>query len=85
MVSKVQSLKLDTSVWSNEIVQVGVAMGSEVFFILYVCMYMYIYIYIYIIIINFFYSNYQDFWYPQWFYHNVFHKLGLIFVCSSSS
>lgn len=25
MVSKVQSLKLDTSVWSNEIVQVGVA------------------------------------------------------------
>lgn len=28
MVSKVQSLKLDTSVWSNEIVQVGVA-GRE--------------------------------------------------------
>lgn len=27
MVSKVQSLKLDTSVWSNEIVQVGVAVG----------------------------------------------------------
>lgn len=34
MVSKVQSLKLDTSVWSNEIVQVGVAVGSEVVFFL---------------------------------------------------
>lgn len=32
MVSKVQSLKLDTSVWSNEIVQVGVAVLSFFFF-----------------------------------------------------
>lgn len=32
MVSKVQSLKLDTSVWSNEIVQVGVAVSCFFFF-----------------------------------------------------
>lgn len=35
MVSKVQSLKLDTSVWSNEIVQVGVALVfyENIFFV----------------------------------------------------
>ncbi len=49
MVSKVQSLKLDTSVWSNEIVQVGVAVGSEFFFFFFTGLFFFFYIYIYIL------------------------------------
>lgn len=47
MVSKVQSLKLDTSVWSNEIVQVGVAVGSEVV-VFYRSFFLYIYIFFFL-------------------------------------